>query len=166
LRIKFRWIWWRFLKAALICLVWNSGLACYYWGALRTPEMRIMWFAMIWCLPHVAIGLLLFYATLAGLLNRTVIQVTPEFLTVRNGPVPWWGNRRLAVDEIERLYCGRHSSSGEEGEGYFSGVKAMTKGGGKVEVVTDLDEPAQARFIKQELERWLQIPGHPDRTMI
>src|SRR5262249_20227192 len=89
LRIRFWWIWRSFTKAACICLLWNSFLVGWYWSALRTPETRIMWFAVVWCLPHVAIGLLLVYATLAGLLNRTVIKVTSEFLTVWHGPVPW-----------------------------------------------------------------------------
>jgi len=38
---------------------------------------------------------------LACLLNHTVIEVTSEFVTVRNGPMPWWGNRTLPIEKIE-----------------------------------------------------------------
>jgi hypothetical protein len=125
LRIRFRWIWRRFTKAASFCLFWNSGLVCWYWSALRTPEARIMWFAVIWGIPFVAIGLLLVYATLAGLLNRTVIKVTSDFLTVWQGPVPWWGNRRLRVDELERLYCHKDTTSVKDGGSPFFSVNRL-----------------------------------------
>src|SRR5438874_2257381 len=128
LRIRVRWIRRRFATAAGICLFWNSGQVLWYWSALRTPEPRIMWFAMIWGIPFVAIGLLLLYATLAGLLNCTVIKVTPEFLTVWHGPVPWWGNRRLPVNELERLYCAKDTTSEKDRRTRYYCVNALTKG--------------------------------------
>ncbi len=119
-----------------------------------------MWFVLIWSVPFIAIGLLLVYATLAGLLNRTVIKVTSEFLTVWHGPVPWWGNRRLRVDELDRLYCDKDTTSGKDRGSRFFSVNALTKGASKVDLVTDLDNPTEALFIKQELERWLKIDDH------
>jgi hypothetical protein len=159
LRIRFRWIWHRFTKAACVCLVWNSFLVGWYWSALRTPEKRWMWFAMVWCLPHVCVGVLLLYATLAGFLNRTVIKVTSESLTVRNGPVPWFGNRSMRIDELERLSCENETDPESQSWIYTYGVYGLTKGGGKVDLITELDD-AQALFIKQELECWLRNAGH------
>jgi hypothetical protein len=118
----------------------------------------MMWFAMVWCLPHACVGLLLIYATLAGLLNRTVIKVTSEWLTVRNGPVPWFGNRSLRIDELERLSWDKEEDAKEQWI-YVYGVYGLTKGGGKVDLVTELDD-AQALFIKQEIECWLRSTGH------
>jgi hypothetical protein len=115
-----------------------------------------MWFAIIFTIPHAAVGLLLVYATLAGLLNRTVIKVTSEFLTVRHGPVPWFGNRRMRIDELERLSCDRETDPEKHGGRYVYEINALTKGASKVDLMTDLDR-AQALFIKQELERWLPI---------
>jgi hypothetical protein len=156
LRISFLWVWRRFTGAAQMCLLWNCFIVGWYWSALRTPEKRMMWFALVWCLPHAAVGLLLIYATLAGLLNRTVIKVTSEFLTVRHGPVPWFGNRRMRLDELEWLSCEKETDPEKKGRSYVYGVKALTKGASKVDLITDL-EKAQARFIKQELERWLHL---------
>jgi hypothetical protein len=155
LRIRFCWIWRNFVGAAMICFIWNCFLVGWYWSALRTPETRIMWFAMIWCIPHAAVGLLLVYATLAGLLNRTVITVTSERLTVWHGPVPWWGNRKLPLDELERLSCHKDTAPESQGGTYVYGVKVLTKGAGEVDFITDLDS-AQALFVKQEVERWLR----------
>src|SRR5262245_48532108 len=77
LRISHRWIWDKFIGPAMMCLVWNSFVVLWYWSALRTGD-GMMWLAMIICIPHVAVGLLLVYFTLAGLLNRTLIHVTSE----------------------------------------------------------------------------------------
>src|SRR5262249_8143770 len=159
LRIRFWWLWRRFINAACFCLLWNSFLVGWYWSALRTPETRIMWFAALWCIPHVAVGLLLLYATLAGLLNRTVIKVTSEFLSVWHGPVPWFGNRSLRIDDLERLYCAEDTEPEQRRRSYLYGVHALTKGASKVDLLTGLD-CAQALFIKQALERRLNTHEH------
>jgi hypothetical protein len=157
LRIRFRWLWHRFVGPAGMCLAWNSFVVAWYWNALRNGG-PFMWPAVIITLPHGAVGLLLVYATLAGLLNRTVIEVTSESVTVWQGPVPWWGNRRLSVAGLERLSCHQDADSAEHGRRHGYSVQALTKGAGQVDLVTDLDS-AEALFIKQELERWLKMDG-------
>lgn len=158
LRIRFRWIWRKFTVPAAMCLAWNAFVAAWYWGALRAEEAGWMWFAIVWGTPFAAVGLLLVYGTLAGLLNRTVIKATSEFITVWNGPLPWWGNRRLAVGDVERLYWHRAASE-EWKESSFWSVSAQTKGVGNLELVSDIDDLVQAQFVTQELERWLKIDG-------
>ena len=54
------------------------------------------------------------------------------------------------------MSCDKEADPDEQGRTYVYGVHARTKGGSKVDLVTDLDG-AQALFIKQELERWLKI---------
>lgn len=156
LSISFRWVWRKFTGPAAMCLVWNAFVTAWYWGALRAEEVRIMWFAIVWGTPFAAVGLLLVYGTLAGLLNRTVIKATSELITVRTGPLPWWGNQRLAVGDIERLFWHKQTASPEGGESSFWSVSAETNGADNAELVSDIDELVQAQFITQELERWLK----------
>jgi hypothetical protein len=155
LRLAFRWIWRRFTGPATMCLVWDSFVVLFWWNALRTGD-RMGWLAIIFTIPHAAIGLLLVYATLAGLLNRTVVKVTSELITVRHGPVPSFGNRTLQVDELERLSFHKDTDPEKRGWRYVYGVNALTKGASKVDLITELDSD-QALFIKQEIERWLHI---------
>jgi hypothetical protein len=145
-----------------MCVVWNGFVVLWYWNALRSGP-PFMWLAMAICLPHAAVGLLLVYGTLAGLLNRTVIEVTAEFITVWQGPVPWWGNVRVPIDEIEQLDCGREPDPEEKETGppkrrgsSLYRVTAVTRGAGTVELVTELDR-AQALFIRQQLACWLNL---------
>jgi hypothetical protein len=134
-------------------------MVLWYWSALKAPETGIMWFALLWSVPFVAVGLFLAYATLAGLLNRTVIKVTSEFLTVRHGPVPsWYGNRRLRIDELGGFSCEADADAVKHRRSRVYGVHVRTKGAGKVDLVTNLDG-AEALFIKQALERCLNLDG-------
>jgi hypothetical protein len=99
------------------------------------------------------------HLTLARYFNHTEIEVTPEFLDVRHGPVPGWDkNQTLPVDELERFYCYNKDR-------YSNCVGAMTKGGNIVDLVRQLPSFTQALFIKQELERWLKI-GQDKRTQL
>jgi hypothetical protein len=158
LRIRFRWIWARFTGAARMCLLWNGFVAFAYWGILRSdgPEK---WLGVLFTLPHVAVGLLLIYATLAGLLNRTVVEVTSEFITVRVGPVPWWGNSSVRIDELERLQATRNQDPETQQWTSEFVVRALTRGASQVDLVRDLDHD-QAQFIANELERYLDLHDH------
>jgi hypothetical protein len=151
----YRWIWRASLRPAAVVLAWNAFVALWYWNALRTGG-PFMWLAILITIPHGAIGVYLVYAMVAALLNRTVVKVTSECVTVRNGPVPWWGNRELPTDEVERLYCDQDPGSARRGGRYAYRVNALTKAASKVDLVTNLDR-AQAWFIYQELERWLNV---------
>lgn len=155
LRIRFRWIWDSFTGPASVCLAWNSFLVVWFWGFLRIGG-RLMWVGVIFGTPHVVIGLALVYATLAGLLNHTTINVTSELLTVRHGPVPWWGNRKVAVNEIEGLECRKNTDPKRQRHSRVYGVHVLTKEGDSVDLITDIDRD-RALFIKQEVERWLGL---------
>lgn len=157
LRIRYCWVWRKFTGPASMCLAWNTFVVTWYWLALRAEERSWTWVAGIFGLPHLAVGLLVVYATLAGLLNRTVIRVTRESVRVWNGPLPWCRNRTLPADQLEGLSCekGRDAEDDRERSDYV--VNARLKGGSQVELVSELYDPAQARFLRQELERWLKI---------
>jgi hypothetical protein len=155
LRISFRWIWHRFKGAAAMCFVWNCFVAGCFWMVLRACPLILL--VLVFSIPSVGIGLLLVYATLAGFLNRTVIKVTSESLTIRHGPVPWWGNRSLPIDRLERLYCKKDTADSEDAGECTYCVNALTNRGDKVDLVEDLHDLAEALFIKHEIERWLKI---------
>jgi hypothetical protein len=140
----------------MICLLWNGFLVGWYWNAIRDGS-RLAWLAMVITLPHAVIGLGVFYYTVAGLLNRTLIKLTSESVVVRHGPVPWWsGNRQLPTDEIERLFCDKDREEADRGWRFIYRVNVLTRDGNKTQLIDDLDRQ-QAFFVKQQLERWLKL---------
>ena len=155
LRMSFRWISRGFMNAAVKCLVWGTLFVVGLTIVLTCNDPFIICLLAIFSTPFVAFGLLGVYATLAVLVNNTVVKVTSEFLTVKHGPLPWWGNRSLPIDELERLCCYKHTRKDSASVSYS--VDALTNGGNKIDLVRDLLNVAEALFIKQELERWLKI---------
>lgn len=51
-------------------------------------------------------ALLMGYCALTRFVNRTVIEISAKGVVVRHQPLPWWGNRRLAVQDVQALQTG------------------------------------------------------------
>jgi hypothetical protein len=117
-----------------------------------------------WTVPHVAVGVLFGYTTLAGLLNCTIIEVTSEILTTRHGPVPISGccKPKLPINEVQQLYCVQDFETSRRGRRSVTySVNALTRDLHKVPLVNGLDNRDHAVFIEQLIERWLKIEDQP-----
>jgi hypothetical protein len=109
-----------------------------------------------------AVGVGLTYFTLAGFLNQTTIEVDTFRLSIRHGPLPWFGNCTLPAAEIGQLYCQertRRQNNGGSSTTYS--VSAVTKGGRQVKLVSTLEDQDQALFIEQQIEQYLGIEDRP-----
>lgn len=82
------------------------GLLC----ALSVVTLLFMLVTFPWVLKVVVgpiwlLGTLLFLVdNLGRVLNRTTIECSEGTLSVRNGPIPWAGNKRVMVSEIMTLH--------------------------------------------------------------
>jgi DNA-directed RNA polymerase subunit RPC12/RpoP/uncharacterized membrane protein len=153
LRIERRWYAWTAIFLVFFCVVWFGFLAFWYLMAFSTGA----WLLMLFPLLHVAVGLFLAYFTAALFVNTTEIVVADGVLTVRHGPLPWLGNRQIATDALEQLYCEEHVSRSRNGTTITYSVRARSKDGRMVKLVTGLPERDQAMYIEQEVERHLGI---------
>ena len=107
-------------------------------------------------------GVLLTYMTVATCVNRTVIRVERGFLSIRHGPLPWSGNKRIPLESLEQVFCLEEvRQSGRSGPTIRYSVRAVMKGGRAVVLVAGLKDPAEARAIEQALESRLGIVDVP-----
>jgi hypothetical protein len=151
-------IHWRWFDASIVfmtffCIAWDSFL--YFWYKIAFTQREIL--AIIFPLLHVAVGVGLTYATLCGYLNSTTIRATTSSLKIRNGPLPWEGNRLLLRKDIETLYC----SSRMEKDGQRWDLYAVLSGGKKLKLIGGLKERVEAQFLQREIEDRMQIATHP-----
>ena len=101
LRIVYDWCSFVYVPLAVLCIVWDSSVvACF----LKALSSNGPWLAMAFTVAPVAMGVGLTYCTLAVFLNDTTVTVDGELLTIRHGPLPWWGNRTLYTDTLKQLY--------------------------------------------------------------
>ncbi len=158
LRISRRWFSPTAVVMIFFTLFWNGFVVAWMAGAFfsRTPSMAL--FGSL----HAAVGLFLLYTTLAGLVNTTTVQVGATALTIAHGPLPYPG-KQLAAGDIRQLYCRQKISQGRNSRSVSYELHAVTGDGKHAKLVTGLDEPEQALFLEQEIERYLRIKDQPVR---
>jgi hypothetical protein len=144
------------------CIFWDGFLVVWYAAGIGTilggREASFMgWIMLAFPILHVAVGVLLTYATIGGFVNRTVLRVAGGELAIWHGPLPWPGQRRLMTSDIRQLYCTQTSHRRKHGSSFTFNVAAQTSGGDKIDLLTGLDELDQALFIEQRVEQHLRI---------
>ncbi len=173
--LRIGWRWWTPAALFLLffCVAWDSFLVFWYAMVLGPAAPAapggFLWFAIVFPIAHVAVGLVITYVTLALHLNRTTVRVHGGQLTVRHGPIPWGGNRTLQTDDIEQLYCApstdgfrvraasaQHAQPGAMGAGHYD-LCALLRDGTKVRLLRALTDLDHALFLEQKLEACLGI---------
>lgn len=162
--IHWRWFAPTYLAMAVFCVAWDSFLLFWYSIAFRTHNAP--WIMIVFPVAHVAAGVGLTYATLCGFLNRTTMEITPDGLTIRHGPLPWPGNRQLAATQIRQPFCelGSARNGFNTNQNYAAPsyqLSAVLTDGSKVKLVGGLRELSDARYLERQLELAMNIAPQP-----
>lgn len=96
---------------------------------------------------------ILLYAGGAYFVNSTTMRVEAGVVSVDSGPIPWPGEVKVEVDQIEELYCEAGESSSEDGEPAFFHVVAELVEGEQVELFLCGDREA-ARYVERKFEEY------------
>lgn len=158
LRISFRWFSPLAFFLLFFCIFWNAFLVVWYVIAFSTNGPLMM---KLFPLIHVAVGLFLTYYVLTSFLNRTTITVGEGACRVKHGPLPWPGNCELFSDDVEQIHVEEKTRVNNRRLTYYYDVFARMRDGAKVKLVASLTDADQARFVEQEIERFLRIRDEP-----
>jgi hypothetical protein len=116
------------------------------------------WIMVVFPIVHVAVGVGVTYSTLAGFINRTTLRLDSQKFSVQYDPLPWSGEVKVSVNELDQLYCKESSSSSDNGTFYSYQLCAILKDGRKLDLVKNLESPDLAAYLEQQIESWLRIP--------
>lgn len=155
LRITRRWFGPQHVFTAFFCIAWDSFLVFWYGIAFKT---HAPWLMFVFPIAHLAVGVGLTYSAIAGIFNKTVIEVRDGKLTVRHGPIPVWGNRTIPVEDVRQLYT--EEIVGSKGAKSYT-LQAILAQGPTVALAKDLKNPQQALFIERTVEEHLDIADEP-----
>jgi hypothetical protein len=125
------------------------------------PSVSPPFFAL---LVPIAGGLFLTYAGAALLLNRTTIRLDDNELTLRHAPLPWWGNRSFARNEIRRVCFDQRLGLVGRFLHYWYNVLVVAENGQTAVLLYTFGHPGIALFITQQLQEWLG--PHPEQTSL
>ncbi len=155
-----RWFSAKYLPMGLFCAVWDASVIATYRDMLMNDS--VPWMALLFPIAHLAVGVGLTYATVAGIFNRTTIAAGAGRLTVTHGPLPWKGNLSFDINDIAQVYCERKEPSDSEGTVSFE-VSLQLKNNRSFMLLKGLPEPAQALYIEHAIESRLGIEDVPVR---
>jgi hypothetical protein len=162
LRITRKWFGFKFILLTLFIIIWDAFLINWYVMAFSSSfQGTFNYIIFLFPLLHVSFGLGMTYYVVAGYINKTMIYVDFNSITIRHGPVPFWGNKRVSSKTVTQLYCKRDEYFGSyRGYGTFA-VRAITNEQRNIKLLTGLDTSEQALFIEQEIEKFLNIEDKP-----
>ncbi len=106
----------------------------------------------------IALALYIFYYSLARVLNKTIIHVTKERISVKHGPLPLKKNLELKKDDVTQLYVTQQRGVNR----YYLlvatfQVNVILKNQSAITLVKGLESIPQARFIENKIEDYLDI---------
>jgi hypothetical protein len=154
-----RWFRPMLLFMAVWCVIWDTGLISFYAAALFGRHAHAHATAPLWFpLLHVGVGIAVTYTTICGFVNTTRIAIENGALSVRHGPLPWPGNRDVAIASIAQLFCREHV--GSKGSRRYS-VNALLKQGTTTTLLKGLTDAEQALYVEQLVEKRLGIVDAP-----
>lgn len=156
--IRRRWFRPSYLFLLFFCIGWDGFLFFWYFiGIAVGPAGEMQWLFFVFPICHVAVGVFLTYFVIAGLLNKSYMGVTADGIFVRHRPVPWFGNRNLAANDLKEVYVELGTSQNSDGRRQqqytLAGVVAA---GDRIKLLGGLDSP-EAQYCAQQLNEWLGL---------
>jgi hypothetical protein len=166
LTLQWRWFNWMILLLTAFAIFWNGMMFSFVGGSLFSGGEGdfFMPFPFL-CFPHFWVGLALLYYVLTGYINKTTVTVDHNQLTVRHGPLPWWGNKQLNTAEIVQLYAKQNFGRSYRSNGWSGNfeVHAVMKQGKHQKLLSGLDSSEHVLFVEQVIEDYLGIVDYPVR---
>lgn len=154
LLLKRRWFTRKVFFLIFFCTFWDGFLVLWYSLAVKEGAPLVM---VIFPVFHVAVGAVITYLAAASIVNTTVINVERGTISIRHGPLPWPGNRTIDSSDLEQLYAEKRFHRTKHGGYHTYELSAVLKSGGRIKLLAGLEDPEQALYLEQEIERHLNI---------
>lgn len=153
-RISWRWISMRAVGVFLFAVLWDSVLAAVLYAAFlgKAPPLSVL--AVLLILGAIGAGMT--YLVFAYLVNHTSVHVDAARVSVRHGPLPWFGAKDVSRTDIDRVLSERHAQLDDDGgiePSVTYKVMLLLKGGVALSLVAGLHAPEQALFIEQQIRK-------------
>jgi hypothetical protein len=106
-------------------------------------------------------GIYTIFISLKMALNRVFYRVAMHELSVRQGPIPWTGNRILDPKSLESLQVkriSRRSSSKSTVRTYTYRVEAKRKDSERMISIGEYTVADDANFVAEQIGRYLDLP--------
>jgi len=136
-----------------------------FWNLVLIPFIAIavlqgQWVIFLFIALHLFVGVALAYYTVAMLVNTTYIMVDRSHLIVEHKPIPVFSykNRQVPITDVAQIFINKYVASRTNGRPNFAySVRYEQADGDQVTLMRGLKKHEQARYVEQEIERFLAI---------
>lgn len=148
--------WFSFIAVFLIpfTIIWNAFLAIWVRIAVSGGQFAMLGFSAI----HIAVGIYLIYYCAALILNKTVITLKADEMSIHHGPLPWPGAKSVLRTDSRQFYGKQirtRTSNGQRSSRYQLWV--LRNDGNNEKILDGLQNRDQVLFLEQEIERFWAI---------
>jgi hypothetical protein len=143
---------------AFFALVWDAFLFFWYGTVIGTGAP---WIFSVFPLIHLAVGVGITYSTIAGFVNRTVVELTREELSIWFEPLPWLGEKKIKTADVKQLFCKQRFTRTKNGTRVTYQLYAVDRDDQQIKLLDGLDSPDMAKFLEQQIESWMHISDQP-----
>lgn len=159
MRISYRWYRSSSIAMMAFFMIWTIPFIAIFIlllvDGLTAGEVNP---AILFLLPFMTSGLFLFYVSLAGLLNKTTVEVEYGLVKIVHRPLPYFGQRVLGFGDIKRFYVRQGMSERTFGKTTQLYTLMLCPSSGKeLKVVKNIDSVEAASFMERHLEDALHI---------
>ena len=137
----------------IFCIICNSGLVMAFTS--REESFHILFYFLA-----ALAGISLVYITLAFFLNKTIIIFGEDFFSITHRPLPWYGNLKANISEVELIFSCEHKVVRSSNKipvppGSNCSVDFLLKNGNSGKIFFDLKKPEEALFIERKIKKHL-----------
>lgn len=163
--IAYSWFNWRapvFLAAGLFIM----GVPVLLLDVIGGTDAAVSVLLLLSLVLITLFAVALVYYSLAQFVNTTRITINGNSVQVRHTPVPMPGSVRLSSDSITQVLIEEHQYETEYGASSSYDVVALLKDDTQRALVRRLPRREHARYIDQQLRRYLKLSSPSNRLPV
>ena len=160
LKISYRWYRRSNIFLFVFFLIWTIPfiyvLSILLSSAISSGELD---WGLLFLIPFLAFGFAFLYWGLAGLVNKTVIDIQGGRIGISHHPLPWFGTREFSTADVEQIYV-RDQATERTNSGNIVQMRTLMMrlhDRKEVKLVRNIDSIDSARYLEKTIESTLRI---------
>lgn len=145
MRISLQWRGIVSIFLTLLLMVWIYGVVTIGFEILKNSPDGL---AIIVVMLFAAVSCSFTYCMLANWLNKTEVFVSHNLMEIKNGPIPWKGNKRLEIGEVEQFYVTTRITGNRDKNVTTHELRCIEKNGTDIKVLEGFGSKQNLQLVK------------------
>jgi hypothetical protein len=155
--LSYRWFSWMVLFLVPFCVFWDGFMVVWFGTSIASGAYDMALFGVL----HGAVGVGITYYTAAIFINETTVRLSKRLLSVKHGPLPWFGSRELDPGSLDQLYCVRVRHKNKNSVTYTFTLRAQLTTKRTVDILRGLSDAAVVKWLEAFIEAEVGIQNRP-----